>query len=177
MDKQTILTILKDRFDQNPHRHKNQVFDEMIKWVDDHHLKTIGNMEETGGEPDVIQINDCLYAIDLSKETPKQRISLCYDQQARETRKKFPPISSAIEMAERMGVSLVDVQMYHHIQNIEPLDLKTSSWLLTPMDIRDLGGALFGDRRYNTVFIYHNGAESYYNVRGFRSYLKIKEGL
>lgn len=175
MEKEILINILKDRFNQHPKRHPQSTFDELIQWVDDHHLNIIAMMEESGGEPDFVQMNGHLYVVDMSKETPKQRTSLSYDQKARVERKKFPPKSSAIEMADQMGVSLLNEEMYRYIQEIEPFDLKTSSWILTPTDIRHLGGALFGDRRYNTVFIYHNGADSYYGVRGFRSYLTIKK--
>ena len=170
-----LTKILEKRFNQNKHRHAQiewQKIDEIIsnnKQV----LKTLQQMEETGGEPDVVVLNDKIYYVDMVKETPEKRRNVCYDEQARLARKKFPPESSAEAMARFIGIKLLDVDMYHAIQVIEPLDLKTSSWLATPQKIRTLGGALFGDCRYDHTFIYHNGADSYYGVRGFRGYIEL----
>lgn len=129
-------------------------------------------MEDTKGDPCVILHNDNFYLVDSSKESPNRR-SLCYDKDARIKRKKFPPKSSALEECEEHGVQLMDESLYRHLQTFGEFDLKTSSWVLTPNDIRKKGGSLFCDRRYDTVFVYHNGADSYYEARGFRSYIKL----
>ena len=132
-------------------------------------------MEETGGVPDCVELNKILYYIDMSKETPSDRRSLCYDKEARIKRKKFSPQSSVEEMAGTIGIKILDEEMYLNLQNIEPLDLKSSSWIKTNMEIRTLKGTLFGDRRFNRTFIYHNSAESYYKDRGFRGYIILFE--
>ncbi|MEG0239562.1 DUF4256 domain-containing protein [Anaerorhabdus sp.] len=173
-----LLTILEERFNSNMHRH------ETMNWkdVEEHlmnqsdKLMSLFMMEETGGEPDVIGIdsNTMMYLyVDCSKESPKGRTNLCYDQEALEARKKFKPEDSATHLAKSMGIELIDEVQYRTLQSIEPVDLKTSSWIKTPESIRKLGGALFCDRRFNTVFVYHNGAESYYSGRGFRGFLKV----
>ena len=177
MEKKELINNLHLRFEKHMHRHQSFTFEDVMKRLSDEHLNIILKMEETGGEPDFMVIDQKMYYIDMSKETPKQRVSLCYDQKARLERKKFPPKSSALEMANEMGVSILNESLYKAIQDIEPIDLKTSSWLYTPNPIRARGGALFGDRRYDHVFIYHNGAESYYGVRGFRGYLALGEVL
>jgi len=133
-------------------------------------------MERTGGEPDVVSMDasgDVLTFVDCSAESPSGRRSICYDRAGLESRKEHPPAHSAIEMAAEMGVSLLTEGQYRALQLLGPFDLKTSSWILTPAPIRERGGALFCDRRYDTVFTYHNGAQSYYGVRGFRAILWV----
>ncbi|MDY0211283.1 MAG: DUF4256 domain-containing protein [Acholeplasma sp.] len=155
------------------HRHVNVSFDTYLKKLTDPQLRVVEKMELTGGEPDLILIDGAYYVIDLSKETPKQRVSVCYDLEAKQSRKKFSPESDATTMAESIGITLLDENLYVKIQSIEEIDLKTSSWLLTPNEFRKKGGALFGDKRYGRAFIYHNGAHSYYSTRGFRGYIKL----
>jgi len=167
-----ILEILKKRFEMNMHRHQDIQFDRILDQLV-HHQDTISKMESTGGEPDVVLIDNQLYIVDMVKESPKLRGSLCYDKEARLNRKNFPPVSSALEMAASLGIKLVDEAMYIKLQQIDNLDLKTSSWILTDDALRSLGGALFGDKRYQRTFIYHNGADSYYGSRGFRGYIKL----
>ena len=133
-------------------------------------------MEKTGGEPDVVVFNNKQKQIilcDCSTESPKGRRSTCYDQEARISRKENQPLNSAVEMAENMGVKLLNETQYRELQSLDIFDVKTSSWIKTPAEIRKLGGALFCDRRYNTVFTYHNGASSYYAARGFRGCIEI----
>lgn len=173
-----LIATLEARFAQYPARHNR------IHWKDvrakleasPSKLKALAQMEETGGEPDVIgvdkQSGEFLF-VDCAAESPKGRRSLCYDKEARTSRKDHPPKSSAIEMAAAMGIELLTEAQYRQLQTLGEFDLKTSSWVLTPKDIRKLGGALFCDRRYNSVFLYHNGAQSYYAARGFRGMLKV----
>lgn len=173
-----LLKILKGRFEKNMKRHKG------IEWAtvqaklesNPDRLWTLQQMEDTGGEPDVIGMDKKTGAIifcDCSAESPKGRRSLCYDGQALKERKEFKPDDSAMEAAAAMGIEMLDETGYRELQKFGPFDAKTSSWLKTPPDIRNLGGAIFGDFRYGTVFIYHNGAQSYYAARGFRGFLKI----
>src|SRR5690625_1838018 len=173
-----LLLILQERFEKNIHRHPGIEWMSVQEKLQENQtaLWSLFQMEETGGEPDVIGYDreDQKYIIaDCSKESPKGRRSLCYDPQALKSRKKHKPKGSAIEMARDMGIELLDEEQYFQLQKLEKLDTKTSSWLRTPSDIRDLGGAIFGDWRFGRVFIYHNGAESYYSSRGFRGFLKI----
>lgn len=133
-------------------------------------------MERTGGEPDVVAYDKKTGAYvfyDCSKESPKDRRSVCYDREAREARKEHKPKDSAVDMAAAMGIELLTEEQYRELQTLGEFDSKTSSWVKTPADIRKLGGALFCDRRYNTVFVYHNGADSYYAARGFRGSLSV----
>ncbi len=175
---QELLSTLQHRFVKHMYRHESIAWEDIKEKLKSNEalLETIYFMENTGGEPDVIQLdmssNEIIYC-DCSKETPVKRRNICYDHKALLGRKKFPPKDSAMNMAETMGINMLTVDIYHQLQNIEPFDLKTSSWLITPEKIRGLGGALFGDRRYDTVFIYHNGADSYYGVRGFRGFIKL----
>lgn len=177
-ESERLLHALKERFEQNRHRHDG--FD----WADVHArliesrdaLRSLLEMEATGGEPDVIGKADeagGFIFCDCSKESPTGRRSLCYDAQARASRKEHKPESSACEMAERFGIELLTEAQYRALQEFGPFDTKTSSWIATPSDVRALGGALFGDRRYGKVFVYHNGAESYYAARGFRGLLRL----
>lgn len=167
-----IIDILKQRFLNNMHRHSNLKWDDIEKKLTKEKLKVINNMKDTGGEPDAISYNNEILYVDFSKETPLRR-NVCYDDEALNSRKTFKPETSAKALAQKIGITLINKELYLYMQSLESIDLKTSSWLETPSHIRVLGGAIFGDNRYNEVFIYHNGAESYYGVRGFRGYTKI----
>lgn len=177
---QTIMLfeILKKRFEENMHRHQ------ALNWVDiEDQLKqkpeklwSLNQMEETGGEPDIVSFNSKSSEIifyDCAVETPKGRRSLCYDRAALDARKEHKPENNALEVAEAMGIELLTEEQYKQLQSVEHFDLKTSSWVKTPEDVRKLGGAIFCDSRYGRVFTYHNGAQSYYATRGFRGRLKI----
>lgn len=173
-----LLELLKNRFEKNIHRHKEidwaNVRAKLIKSPDK--LWTLQEMENTGGEPDVVAYNkqkDEYLFVDCSAETPQGRRSLCYDREALESRKDHPPKNSAIDLVQEIGAELLTEEQYHQLQQLGEFDLKTSSWLATPEEIRKLGGALFADRRYGRVFIYHNGAQSYYAARGFRCCLRV----
>jgi len=175
---EVLIELLKARFEKNSHRHKEiewrNVRTKLIKSSEK--LWSLQEMENTGGEPDVVAYNqqkDEYLFVDCSAETPKGRRSLCYDREALQSRKDHPPKGSAIDVAQEMGVELLTEEQYYQLQQIEEFDLKTSSWIATPAEIRKLGGALFADRRYGRVFIYHNGAQSYYAVRGFRCCLRV----
>lgn len=171
-----FLNILEDRFFKNMHRHGDLKWEDVISKLNAQHLKSILIMEESGGEPDVFVFNNKrqqICYVDFSKESPKERRSLCYDEEALVSRKTNKPTSSAMSFAQNLGIEILNEEEYFSIQNVEPLDLKTSSWLKTDDNIRKLGGAIFGDRRFERVFIYHNGAESYYASRGFRGKLAI----
>jgi len=177
-DYRELLQILKDRFEKNTQRHPDIAWDavEARLEANPEKLRVLYKMEETGGEPDVIGYDpegDVYIFCDCAAQSPTRRRSLCYDRIAREKRKKHPPASSAMEMAEEMGIELLDEEQYRHLQTLGEFDTKTSSWIKTPDAIRKLGGALFGDRRYGRVFTYHNGADSYYSGRGFRGMLKV----
>lgn len=177
---QELLKILNLRFEQNMNRHPQ------ISWADvekklvtkegREKLAILSRMEETGGEPDVIGVdekNGVYLFCDCSPESPAGRRSLCYDPEALASRKANKPRHSAIGMSVEMGIELLNEEQYHDLQQLGQFDSKTSSWLKTPEDIRKLGGAIFGDWRFGRVFVYHNGAESYYAARGFRGVLKI----
>lgn len=172
------INLLKTRFEQHMARHPKLVWSKIESKLlaSPKKLSTLIQMEQTGGEPDVIsydnQSSSYLFA-DCSIESPKSRRNLCYDQKALDERKQFKPKNSAMSLAESMGAQLMTEAEYRHLQTLGSFDLKTSSWLATPAAIRKLGGAIFGDRRYNQVFIYHNGASSYYAVRGFRATIHI----
>ncbi|MDA3559280.1 DUF4256 domain-containing protein [Acinetobacter sp. AOR15_HL] len=175
---ETLIELLKNRFEKNSHRHKEiewpSVQTKLIKSPDK--LWSLQEMENTGGEPDVVaydQQSDEYLFMDCSPETPKGRRSLCYDREALESRKDHPPKNSAIDIAIEMRVELLTEEQYHQLQKLGEFDLKTSSWLATPDEIRQLDGAIFADRRYGRVFVYHNGAQSYYAVRGFRCCLRV----
>lgn len=173
-----LLAILKVRFEENRHRHADVNWEDVIIKLKSNpeKLDSLSKMELTGGEPDVIvydaQKSEFLF-VDCSAETPKGRRSVCYDREALEGRKDFPPETSAIDMAKDMGIEILDEYHYRLLQSTGEYDKKTSSWIKTPEKIRALGGALFADYRYKTVFIYHNGASSYYAVRGFRGILRV----
>lgn len=173
-----LLNTLKARFEKNMNRHKG------IEWAkvqakleaNTEKLRSLDEMEITGGEPDVVGYDkktDEYIFYDCSAESPKGRRSVCYDHEALEARKEHKPENSAVEMAGDMGIELLTEEQYRELQKLGNFDLKTSSWVKTPADIRKLGGAIFCDRRYDTVFLYHNGAESYYAARGFRGSLRV----
>lgn len=176
--KDELFNTLKTRFEKNMNRHKD------IKWVsvltklenNPEVLWTLNEMERTGGEPDVVgysKKNDEYIFYDCSAESPAGRRSLCYDREALDARKENKPKDNAVDVAAGMGIELLSEEQYRDLQKLGEFDLKTSSWIKTPDDIRKLGGAIFCDCRYNTVFTYHNGAESYYAARGFRGVLKV----
>ena len=173
-----LIQILKKRFEKNTNRHKEHDWNKIQQRLENNPQKlwSLKEMEHTCGEPDVVAFNsetgDYIF-IDCSSESPKGRRSLCYDHEALEKRKEFKPVNSAVNMAQEMGIELLTEEQYRNLQNLENIDLKTSSWIKTPDEIRKLGGALFCDRRYNHVFTYHNGAESYYAVRGFRGMISL----
>jgi hypothetical protein len=173
-----LIEILSQRFSGNTARHKGISWDTVNKRINLNPEKFIIvlEMERTGGEPDVIGIDKKTGEIifcDCSPESPSGRRSLCYDNAALKERKENKPKGSAIDMASKMGIELLNEEDYRFLQSLGEFDLKTSSWLQTPSHIRKLGGALFGDRRYDTVFIYHNGAQSYYAARGFRGKVRV----
>jgi hypothetical protein len=175
---ETLLAILETRFERNKHRHKDISWPEVAKRLISHPEKlwTLEAMEETGGEPDVVGVDattgEYLF-YDCSAESPKGRRSCCYDREGWESRKEHRPDTTAIDLAAEMGVELLTESEYRDLQKLGNFDAKTSSWLKTPEKIRKLGGAIFGDFRYNTVFVYHNGAQSYYAARGFRGVLRV----
>lgn len=173
-----VLKILELRFKENINRHPNIKWEEVFQKLKSQPEKvwTLNEMEKTGGEPDVVEYDEKTEEYifyDCSKETPIGRRNICYDREALESRKKFKPDSSAVDMANEIGIEMLDEQEYRNLQKLGQFDLKTSSWIKTPLEIRNLGGAIFADRRYDTVFVYHNGADSYYGVRGFRGKLII----
>ncbi|WP_159802460.1 DUF4256 domain-containing protein [Flavobacterium sp. MK4S-17] len=172
-----LLTILRGRFEENMHRHETIKWDEVLARLESNPEKlwSLEEMEETGGEPDVIGVNDKgeFIFFDCSEQSPKGRRSYCFDREALDARKENKPKSSAVETAQAMGIELLNEDEYRELQKLGEFDTKTSSWIKTPEAIRKLGGAIFADRRYNTVFIYHNGAESYYAARGFRGKLYV----
>lgn len=177
-EKARLLTTLEKRFNENQERHKKLKWDEVEKKLVSQPKKlwSLFQMEESGGEPDVIsfeRIKDEYIFVDCSKESPKERRSLCYDIEAWESRKKHKPDDNALDVAKEIGIELLTEEEYYHLQKYGEFDTKTSSWLKTPAEVRKLGGAIFGDFRYGRVFIYHNGAESYYAARGFRGLLRV----
>lgn len=176
--REEMLAILKARFEKNMNRHKS------LEWADvqakleanPEKLHSLSEMEMTGGEPDVVghdnQTGEYIF-YDCSAESPKGRRSVCYDREALESRKEHKPEHNAIEMAATMGIELLTEEQYRELQKLGNFDMKTSSWVKTPSSIRKFGGAIFCDRRYDTVFVYHNGAESYFAARGFRGSLRV----
>ncbi len=176
--REELLSILKQRFEENMQRHPDIEWAQVEARLADHpdKLKALFEMERTGGEPDVIGFDaDTGQSIfcDCSPQSPTGRRSLCYDREAWEARKKNKPAGSAMELAEQIGIEMLTEEQYRHLQTLGEFDTKTSSWVKTPADIREKGGALFCDRRYGHVFTYHNGADSYYAHRGFRGVLKV----
>lgn len=173
-----LIDLLQKRFVENPKRHADVTWKEIMErlMASPEKLKSLEAMEKSGGEPDVISFDDgtAPYAfLDCTKESPAGRRSCCYDQQALASRKKFPPKTNAQDLASSMGIEILNAEQYRWLQTTGDYDTKTSSWIQTPLKIRNLGGALFADFRFETVFVYHNGAESYYAARGFRGILKI----
>jgi len=172
-----LLKVLKNRFEKNMNRHKDLSWEKIQQKLEaaPEKLWSLNEMEETEGEPDVVAYDkktDEYIFFDCSPESPKRR-SLCYDYQAWESRKANKPESNVIDKAAEMGIELLTEEQYRQLQELGKFDLKTSSWVKTPGNVRELGGAIFCDRRYNTVFMYHNGADSYYAARGFRGVLKV----
>ena len=173
-----LTASLKTRFDNNMTRHKGLKWEKIAAKLKSapEKLWSLGEMEKTGGEPDVVgytkKSNEYVF-YDCSAETPKGRVNTCYDREALESRKEHKPKMNALDMASTMGIEILTEEEYRGLQKLGEFDTKTSSWIKTPADIRALGGALFADRRYNQVFTYHNSAPSYYGVRGFRGMLKV----
>jgi hypothetical protein len=173
-----LIKIVKSRFEKNRNRHPE------LEWTkvqvrleaDPDKLWSLSEMESTGGEPDVVSHDNVTgeyLFVDCSVESPKGRRSYCYDRAAWESRKEYKPENNVIDVAVEMGIELLSEEQYRELQQLGQFDLKTSSWIETPEEIRKLGGAVFCDRRYNHVFLYHNGAESYYAARGFRGLLRV----
>jgi hypothetical protein len=173
-----LLSTLKTRFEKNMSRHQGLEWGKIQARLEANTTKlwSLSEMETTGGEPDVIghdkKTGEYIF-YDCSAESPKERRSLCYDRQALDSRKENKPKNNAVDMAAAMGIELLTEEQYRELQTLGHFDLKTSSWLNTPADIRKLGGAIFGDYRFGRVFVYHNGAESYYAARGFRGSLRV----
>ena len=176
--REELLRVLKARFEENMHRHKGLEWAKVRAKLEaqPEKLWSLNEMEKTGGEPDVVcrdeRTGEYIFC-DCSAENPRGRRSVCYDREAQEARKKHKPENNAMDMATAMGIELLTEEQYRALQKIESFDTKTSSWVQTPPDIRKLGGALFCDRRYGHVFVYHNGASSYYSSRGFRGSLRV----
>ena len=176
--REELLNTLQTRFEKNRNRHKDLDWAKIQAKLDASPQKiwSLYEMETTGGEPDVVdhdkKTGEYIF-YDCAAESPKGRRSICYDPEALESRKEHKPGHSAIGMAKEMGIELLTEEQYRALQQLGNFDTKTSSWIITPAEIRKLGGALFCDRRYNTVFVYHNGAESYYGARAFRGSLKV----
>jgi hypothetical protein len=173
-----ILKTLKDRFEKNMTRHKGLGWASVLAKLeaDPEKLWSLNEMERTGGEPDVVGFDEKTgetIFYDCSAESPKERRNVCYDREALEARKEFKPRDTALDMAAAMGIEILTEENYRELQKVGNFDTKTSSWLKTPPEIRKHGGAIFGDRRYDHVFVYHNGADSYYAVRGFRGSLRV----
>lgn len=177
-ERDDLLRVLRARFEKNMHRHKGVAWVEVQARLESNPsaLRSLRAMEATGGEPDVIGQDEetgHFTFCDCSMESPTGRRSVCYDRAALDSRKEHKPQGSAVEMAAEMGINLLTEEQYRELQKLDELDMKTSSWVKTPPDVRSLGGALFCDRRYGKVFVYHNGAQSYYAARGFRGSLSV----
>jgi len=176
--REQLLGVLKARFEKNRNRHEGLAWDRVQTKLEasPEKLWSLSEMERTGGEPDVVgrdeTTGECIF-YDCSAESPRGRRSLCYDREALESRKQHKPENSALDMAAAMGIEILTEDEYRELQRLGAFDTKTSSWIRTPSQIRKLGGALFCDRRYDTVFVYHNGAESYYAARAFRGSLRV----
>lgn len=173
-----FLVLLQNRFEKNKKRHKslewNQVADRLEKFPEK--IQSLFMMEDSGGEPDVVDYDaktGTIVFMDCAPESPLGRRSLCYDREALDSRKENKPKDNVIDIAQHMGIELLTEEDYRYLQKLGTFDAKTSSWIMTPTSIRKLGGALFGDFRYDTVFVYHNGAQSYYAARGFRGLLRV----
>lgn len=177
MNTNQIINILEARFSQNTHLHKNILWKDVMDKLKSNAnaLASLQMMESSGGEPDVVELENqnAWVFMDCSPESPAGRRSLCYDRLAMDARKEFKPAGNALDMAAEMGVQVMNENEYRYLQTLGDFDTKTSSWLLTPPEIRKKGGAIFGDKRYGHVFVYHNGVQSYYAARGFRVVLKV----
>ena len=177
-EREELLATLKTRFEKNMNRHKGVDWAKVLSKLEANSEKlwSLSEMERTGGEPDVVghdkKTGEYVF-VDCSAESPKGRRSVCYDREALESRKEHKPKDCAIDMAKAMGVEVLTEEQYRELQKVGEFDLKTSSWVQTPAAVRRLGGALFCDRRYEQVFVYHNGAESYYAARGFRAAVRV----
>lgn len=173
-----LINLLKKRFEENMDRHKSLEWADVQARLEAHaeKLRSLSEMERTGGEPDVVdqdkETGEYIF-YDCSAESPKGRRGVCYDREALESRKEHKPENSAVDMAAAMGIEILTEDQYRKLQQLGSFDTKTSSWVKTPAHIRKLGGAIFCDRRYDTVFVYHNSADAYYGVRGFRGSLKV----
>lgn len=177
-EREELLETLKARFEKNMKRHKGLEWAKVQKRLETHPEKlwSLREMEESGGEPDVVGFDKKAGEIiffDCSAESPKGRVSVCYDREGLESRKEHKPKNNAVDMAAAMGLELLTEEQYRELQELGEFDMKTSSWVQTPPDMRKLGGALFGDRRFGRVFFYHNGAQSYYSARAFRAVLRV----
>lgn len=176
--REEMLGVLKTRFEKNMRRHEGLEWTRVAARLeaDPGKLWSLHEMERTGGEPDVVahdkKTGECVF-FDCSAQSPEGRTSLCYDREALDARKKFKPKNSAMDLAAAIGIELLTEEQYHQLQQLGEFDTKSSTWLKTPAEIRKLGGAIFGDRRFGRVFVYHNGADSYYGGRGFRGWLKV----
>ncbi len=178
VQREDLLRTLKTRFEGNVNRHEGLEWPKVQAKLEANPEKlwSLNEMERTGGEPDVVGYDKKTgeyFFYDCSAESPKGRRNVCYDREALESRKDFKPEDNAIEMADTMGIEILTEKQYRELQILGNFDTKTSSWLKTPSEIRKLGGAIFADRRYDHVFVYHNGASSYYGVRGFRGSLRV----
>jgi hypothetical protein len=181
--REELLRALKARFEKNMNRHKGLEWSKVQSKLEanpdgyrDEKLWSLNEMERTGGEPDVVghdKKTDEYIFYDCSAESPKGRRSICYDREGLESRKEHKPENSAIDIADAMGIEILTEEQYRELQDLGNFDTKTSSWVKTPSEIRKLGGAIFCDRRYDRIFVYHNGAESYYGVRAFRGSLRV----
>lgn len=176
--KYDLLKTLKARFEKNMNRHKGLAWAKIQEKLEANsdRLLSLNEMEKTGGEPDVVGFDkktDEYIFIDCSAESPKGRRSICYDREGLDSRKEHKPKNNAIDMAKDMGIEILSEEQYRELQKLGSFDTKTSSWIKTPSEIRKLGGALFADRRYESVFIYHNSAPSYYSSRGFRGSIRV----
>lgn len=177
-ERDALLATLKARFEENMNRHKGLVWDKVQVRLEANpkKLDSLHEMEQTGGEPDVVSYDkktgEYIF-YDCAAETPKGRRSVCYDREALDSRKEHKPANNAIDMATAMGIEILTEEQYRELQQLGTFDTKTSSWLNVPPEIRKLGGAIFGDSRYGRVFVYHNGAQSYYSSRGFRGSLRV----
>lgn len=176
--REILLRTLEARFESNRHRHESLAWSDVLARLESQpqKMQSLHLMEETGGEPDVVGYNKAsgeFIFYDCSPESPKGRRSLCYDREALKSRKEHRPKNSAVDLAAELGIALLTEEQYRGLQEFGEFDTKTSSWVATPADIRNLGGALFCDRRYGKVFLYHNGAQSYYASRGFRGCLTV----
>jgi hypothetical protein len=176
--REELLSVLKTRFEKNMNHHIGHEWPKVQAKLEANTEKlwSLNEMESTGGEPDVVDYDEKTgeyIFYDCAAESPKGRRNVCYDREALESRKEFKPKDTAMDMAAAMGIEILTEEQYRALQKLGNFDTKTSSWLKTPSEIRKLGGAIFGDRRYEHVFVYHNGADSYYGVRGFRGLLRV----